>query len=238
MRELDQSTNCEKCSTVQGLKGVEVVGLSIPAGDVGGDFFDFVPMGEKSIGLIIADVSGNGPSIAPFMVFFRDLIRKEIEEARKGSNAIKKANSFIWNEDSLGLFVTLFYAILDLDRKTLKYINAGHCPPVLLRAQSGNVTSLGATGIPLGMDVDAEYQIKKVQLMKGDIVAIYTDGLTESHNERGEPFGEGRLVDIIKGNSLLSAHNLIHKIYKEVASFTNSKELNDDVTLVVFRQLQ
>ena len=131
------------------------------------------------------------------------------------------------------MFVTLFYGVLYPGEKTLTYVNAGHNPPLMLRR--GNITLLEAKGIALGVISDIELEEKEISLQEGDIVALYTDGVTEAINDKEEQFGQQRLISTIEENRNLPASELIKRIQQKVAQFSQGQPQFDDITLMILK---
>ena len=181
------------------IAGFDIAASNIPAKEVGGDFYDFIPISTDKWGLTIADVSGKGVPAALFMALSRTLVRAAATGNPKVGDAIEKANDLICADSKSGMFVTLFYAILDAKKKSLRYVNAGHNPP-LLKHTSGSTVLLKADGIALGVIDGITLEEADLQLESGDIVTLFTDGVTEAINEKEEQFGQQRLLAIIEEN--------------------------------------
>jgi len=133
------------------------------------------------------------------------------------------------------MFVTLFYAILDAKKKRLRYVNAGHNPPLLLKQQKGNTVLLKSKGIALGVIEDIELEEEEIQLEKGDLITLFTDGVTEAINQKEEQFGQQRLLTLIEENRGLSACEIISKIEAEVTAFSGGQPQFDDITLMIIK---
>jgi sigma-B regulation protein RsbU (phosphoserine phosphatase) len=217
------------------IAGFELAALNIPARQVGGDFYDFIPISADRTGIVIADVSGKGVPAALFMALSRALVRANVHETISTADAIEKANHLIAEEAKFGMFVTLFYAVLDSTRNMLQYVNAGHNPPIMLKRGSSEVTLLKAKGIALGAMEDVKLEQKEVELATNDVVLLYTDGITEAVNDKGEQFGTDRLENVIANNTDLSTQQLINLIKEEVNEFARGQQQYDDFTLVALK---
>ncbi|HNX17259.1 MAG TPA: SpoIIE family protein phosphatase [Methanoregula sp.] len=217
------------------ISGVEIVAKNIPALEVGGDFYDFIPIGKDKWGLVIADVSGKGVPAALFMALSRTLIRASTLANADPASAIGHANQLICEDSKTSMFVTLFYAILDSKEMTLDYVNAGHNPPLLLKGTSSDVVLLKAKGIALGVTDDVDLQSVRVDLRPGDILVLYTDGVTEAINDREEEFGEERLLRLITENRALPANEIMEKILDGIYAFAGDRPQHDDITLMILR---
>ncbi len=217
------------------LKGFELAARNLPAKEVGGDFYDFIPISEDKMGVTIADVSGKGVPAALFMALSRTIVRANATRSPDVVDVIQDANRLITADAKSGMFVTLFYAILDLREKTLTYVNAGHNPPVMFKGKTGELIMLRAKGIALGAMEDIELEERKIILKGGDMVVFYTDGVTEAEDVEERQFGEERLFKVIKENHNLSANDMIEKIKEAVLSFCGEQPQFDDITLMVLK---
>nr|CBH37889.1 conserved hypothetical membrane protein, SpoIIE and 5TMR of 5TMR-LYT family [uncultured archaeon] len=217
------------------LPGFELAAQNIPAKEVGGDFYDFIPISEGKIGLTIADVSGKGVPAALFMALARTIVRAKATRSSSVREVIRDANSLITADAKSGMFVTLFYAVLDVSERTLTYVSAGHNPPMIFKAKTGTLMRLDAKGIALGAIEDIELEERKIILDGGDIVVFYTDGVTEAINKKEVQFGEERLITTIKMNHELSANDMIEKIKGEVLAFCGDEPQFDDITLMALK---
>ncbi|MCE5213325.1 MAG: SpoIIE family protein phosphatase [Methanobacterium sp.] len=217
------------------LKGYDIYAINIPAKEVGGDFYDFIPLSEGKIGITIADVSGKSVPAALFMAVSRTVLRAKATSNCHPSQVIKEANELITSDSKKGMFVTLFYAILDLKNKTMNYVNAGHNPPVMFIRKMGDLECLKTKGIALGAIDTMEPEEKEIKLEKGDVIVFYTDGVTEAINDKEELFGEKRLYKLVKVNSDLSAKEIVDRIKDEVIDFSKGLSQFDDITLMVLK---
>jgi serine phosphatase RsbU (regulator of sigma subunit) len=217
------------------IKGFDLAGLNTPALQVGGDFFDFIPVSLDKWGLVIADVSGKGFSAALFMALSRTMLRANAIGDPTVTQTITRANNMIAEEGRANMFVTLFYGVLDPRNKTLTYVNAGHNPPFVLGTKNGDLVMLAAKGIALGIMSDMEFEQKEIILREGDILILYTDGVTETINRQGEMFGQDRLSGLVENNRHLSASDLIKKIEKTVVDFSEGQAQFDDLTLLAVK---
>jgi len=217
------------------IEGVELAALNLPAKEVGGDFYDFIPVSQDKWGLVIADVSGKGIPAALFMALSRALVRANAVGNPTASQAIRRANDLIVEDDKVNMFVTLFYSVLDPAGKTLTYVNAGHNPPLMLQREGRGIALLEAKGIALGVMPDIGLEEREISLQKGDMVVLYTDGVTEAINNKEEQFGQERLISIAEKNSNLPASELVKRIQQEVAEFSQGQPQFDDITLMILK---
>jgi sigma-B regulation protein RsbU (phosphoserine phosphatase) len=227
--------------TLPQIPGFEIAARSVMAREVGGDFFDAIPfevmeMGGDRLGILIADVSGKGVPAALFMALSRVVVRVNAGWFRdRPGEAIGSANAAITADSRSGMFVTLFYGVLDAGRGRLVYVNAGHNPPLLFRAASETFTELPATGIAVGVDVDAAYRADEAELGPGDLLVLYTDGITEAENPAGEMFGEERLRGAVVGARGLPAGGVLDSVIGTVRAFAGDAPQADDITLMIVR---
>lgn len=217
------------------LPGIDLGGANFPAAEVGGDFYDFIPLGAGRWGLVIADVSGKGVPAALFMALSRTLIRASTSRFPDPAGSIREANRHIFSDARTCMFVTLFYAILDTRERTLTYVNAGHNPPLLFGNDTPGITMLKAEGIALGVLDEIELESVTVTLRSGNIVVLYTDGVTEATNEKNEEFGVDRLTRIIGVSRNLPARGIIDTVVREITTFAGSQPQFDDITLMVLK---
>jgi sigma-B regulation protein RsbU (phosphoserine phosphatase) len=223
------------------IEGYDIAAKSVMAKEVGGDFFDViplevVPLGKGQLGIMIADVSGKGIPAALFMALSRIVVRVNATwYGDRPAAAIRDANTIIANDSKSGMFVTLFYGFLDSADRTLTYVNAGHNPPIHFRAADGTLAELAATGIAMGVLDDAEYTSETVQIAPGDVLVLYTDGITEAENADLDMFGIERLEKIIQDSGRQSANELCQEILSEVRTFCGDQPQSDDITLMVIR---
>ncbi|NLE04958.1 MAG: PP2C family protein-serine/threonine phosphatase, partial [Crenarchaeota archaeon] len=217
------------------ITGIDIAASNIPAREVGGDFYDFIPIRENVWGLAIADVSGKGVPAALFMALSRTLIRASATGNQNISQAIERANDLICADAKTGMFVTLFYAILDAKKRNLKYVNAGHNPPLLFKKNSGDIILLKAQGIALGVIDGVKLQELEIQVESGDIITLFTDGVIEAIDKKEEQFGQHRLLKIIEENHNLQAKEIIKKIEEAVTDFSGGQPQFDDITLMILK---
>ncbi len=222
--------------SVPDIPGMELAVFSSPALEVGGDFYDFIPVGDDEWGLVIADVSGKGVPAALFMALSRTLIRVSATWKSSPASAITEANSLICRDSKASMFVTLFYLVIDSLKRQITYVNAGHNPPLMLTGGNlNNITLLKAEGIALGIIDDIDLDSVTVDLKKGDMVALYTDGVTEAMNKDGEEYGMERFTNVLKQNRDLDLSGVIDAIKASIKEFTKDTPQSDDITLILIR---
>lgn len=236
VKELEIARNIQQSllpNSMPNFAGADIAAMSLPAKEVGGDFFDFIPLSGERLGVVIADVSGKGVPAALFMALSRALMRANAIRDAEVAQAVAQTNRLILECATSGLFVTLFYGIVDAKRQTFRYVSAGHNPPVLFRKATGEMEMLEADGIALGVIDEIELEEKEVALAEGDVIVMYTDGVTESMNPAQEEFGEERLKQVIQRHDALPAAALVRRIQEEAVAFTDGEPQFDDFTLMV-----
>ncbi len=218
------------------VKGLDIAAIALPAKQIGGDFYDFIPLSENRLGLVVADVSGKGVPAALFMALSRALMRiTALRQELSIAAVIGKTNQLIQEFASSGYFVTLFYAIVDSNRNTLQYVRAGHNPPLLYRPGNDEILFLKGAGMVLGVVDEIELEAKQIDLIPGDTLLLFTDGATEAINPINEEFGVDRLSELIRTNHHLEADKIIDVIKKEINEFAGGEPQFDDLTLLVLK---
>jgi sigma-B regulation protein RsbU (phosphoserine phosphatase) len=210
-----------------------------PARQVAGDYYDFIPLDDGKLGLVIADVSDKGMPAALFMAMTRSTIRASVGHAPSPVEGIALANRLICADAAGGMFVTLFYALLDPATGEMTYVNAGHNPPLLQRANGhagpDHLVELGRTGMALGVIDDATFEQRSVQIQVGDMVLFYTDGITEAVDAQNQEFGIPRLLRVLENAQ--PAH-VIDAIEAALHAYVGDTPPFDDMTIVALRRLQ
>jgi serine phosphatase RsbU (regulator of sigma subunit) len=217
-------------------EGWEFAGRWRPARELSGDYYDFIPLGQGTYGLVIADVADKGMPSALFMVNTRSALRTAVDQANSPAAAISGANRLVSQEATDGLFVTLIYGQLNSRSGSLTYVNAGHNPALHYHANNGTLTNLPRTGMPLGILPGANYTQQDIQIQSGDTIILYTDGVTEAMNLVNEEFGMERLRAVIFDHYSDSAEAMATAIETAVNQFTNSAPPFDDFTLMIIRR--
>jgi sigma-B regulation protein RsbU (phosphoserine phosphatase) len=217
------------------IPGWQLAATLKPSRQTSGDFYDLIPLPNGRLGVLIADVIDKGMGAALFMVLSRTVIRTHAAQYHTQPDSVLEAtNRRLLADIDTNQFVTVFYGILDPADGTLTYCNAGHNPPFLLSAQAGDaVQVLRRTGIPLGVFGDTNWEQRVVQLAPGDMLILYTDGLTEVENPQEEFFGEERLLEVAQANLGRSAREVQDALMAEVHEFVGDAPQLDDITLMV-----
>ena len=222
-------------NTLPDVPGWQLAAMLEPARETSGDFYDVIPLPSGRLGILIADVADKGMGAALYMALSRTLIRTyAVEYDTQPELALSAANRRIMADTRAGLFVTVFYGVLDPTSGELTYSNAGHNPPYLLSARDGNVIQeLERTGVPLGILEGGTWQQKVVHLAPGDVLMLYTDGITEAQNAQEAFFDEDRLRDVVRANLGRSARDIQDEVMAQVGAFVGDSPQSDDITLMV-----
>ena len=208
-----------------------IAAISVPAKEVGGDFYEYIPaLGNSIGGIAIGDVSGKGIPAALQMAVVRTIFRIEARRRIFPAETLTRVNQSLQTEMQTQGMVTLLYAFVDPLEGVMYYANAGHNYPVLLNER---VTELKLAGLPLGVDGDTEYDERSVPLHPGDSVVFYTDGVVEAFNPRGELFGFDRLLALLAQHRTLAPKDLVHEVLAAVEAFAGDTAQSDDITVVV-----
>ncbi|MFA5982952.1 MAG: SpoIIE family protein phosphatase [Methylococcaceae bacterium] len=216
----------------------EIAGVCLPADQVGGDYFDYFYRNQNCLDLVIADVSGHAIGPALFMVEARSIIRSQAQNANTPGATLELLNSFLFDDlNRADYFISLFYLQYNVLTKQLSFANAGHPLPLLYNHALGTCSRLDTEGLILGVRNQVVFQEKSVTLAQGDILLLYTDGITETENKQGEFFGEERLATLFQQNAQQPAQVMIDVLLNQVKQFCNFKAFNDDITLLVFKCL-
>ena len=219
---------------VPALPGWHLVPYYQSAREVGGDFYDFIPIPDGRLALVIGDVADKGIPAALVMTATRTMLRATAMEKTSPGEVLARVNDLLYADTPSGMFVTCFYALLDPKSGRMCYANAGHELPY--RCCESNFSELRATGMPLGMLPGSRYEEHEVVLAPGETLLFYSDGLIEAHNEKREMFGVSRLIDAIKAH--LEGTELIDALLNQLAVFTGDEwEQEDDVTIVVLHKM-
>ncbi len=202
--------------------------------ETSGDFYDFLPLPDGRLGLIIADVTDKGTSAALFMALSRSLCRTfAADYPDHPEKTINVTNHRILADTHGGLFITLFYGILNPLDGTFTYCSAGHYPAYLVRAGDGSEQELSRTGIPLGVLEEGNWNSAQVTIEHGDALVLYTDGITDATNTEGQFFGKERLLDALRKHAGKPAREILDRVLSDVHTWMGDAQQFDDITLMV-----
>jgi sigma-B regulation protein RsbU (phosphoserine phosphatase) len=217
------------------IEGFEVSGLNLPCFEVGGDYFDYIPIDQERLGLVVADVSGKGVSAALLMASLRASLHTEITPHYDLGAMAGRLNDFAHRSSAASSFITFFFCELNLKTGEVRYANAGHNPPAILTSR-GKVERLEPSGLCLGMFPSSTYEVKQAKLEKGDILFLFTDGLTECRNKAGQEYGEEQIFDFLRRNLRRPVEDLLQELKKRFQDFTQGVDPFDDTTLVLLKR--
>ncbi|HEV7396545.1 MAG TPA: GAF domain-containing SpoIIE family protein phosphatase [Pyrinomonadaceae bacterium] len=218
------------------LPGYDISAYNYPTEEVSGDYYDWVRIHSDQIAIVIADVAGKGVPAALLMAFLRASLRAATHIGYAPQISMAKVNYLLWESIERNQFVTAFYGILDATNRTIAYANAGHNPPLLLSAD-GKSCFLTQGAVPLGMFRDTRYHEYYLTINPGDVLVLYTDGVTEALNPHEEEFGSERLVRSVNATRDLPASEMIAAIQREISEWTDGLGVHDDVTMFVIKAL-
>jgi len=218
------------------LEGFDISAYNFPTEEVSGDYYDWVPIYDDQIGLVVADVAGKGVPAALLMAFLRASLRAATHVGYAPHISMAKVNYLLWESIERNQYVTAFYGILDATNKTLSYTNAGHNPPLLLDAH-GDTRFLERGGVPLGMFRDSRYHEYFLTMTPGELLVLYTDGVTEAMNPKEEEFGRDRLAQSVRALTHLSAREIIMGVQEKVIEWTDGRGATDDITFFVIKAI-
>ncbi|NOZ60123.1 MAG: SpoIIE family protein phosphatase [Calditrichaeota bacterium] len=224
------------------LEGYQIASFYEAAKEVGGDYYDFIEVDKDTLGIVVADVSGKGVPGSLIMTMIRTALRTEARSLKSASEVLARVNDFVVKDMKKGMFVTLFYIIIDSRRRRINYASAGHNPMILFRKSTNNTYYMNPRGFPVGISLPDASLFKKsiesdtIQLAEDDILILYTDGVTEAMNNRRELFGEERFLQVVRDYGHLGTNDFIEKLREEIHTFTEGHEQNDDITLVAIKE--
>jgi sigma-B regulation protein RsbU (phosphoserine phosphatase) len=204
---------------------------------VGGDYFDYIDIDENRVGALISDVSGKGVPASLVMVMIRTVFISYISRGDvQCSSVVKAINDSLSADFAIDKFATLFFMIYDRSAEEIAFSNAGHGPLFCYKSSLNACSISKLEGMPIGIMEDAEYQQAKVKLSRGDIVVLYTDGITEMRNSEKEEYGRLRLQKLLISNAGLNADEITEKIVKDVDDFRGEVPPHDDMTVLVLKR--
>jgi sigma-B regulation protein RsbU (phosphoserine phosphatase) len=214
---------------------LDVAGANTPSQDVGGDYFDFITTSPERVIVGLGDVSGKGMPAALLMTFLNATVRAQVEAERPLADGMRHVNARIFQKVQGARFITLVLAEADGSTGEIRYVNAGHNPPFLLR-RSGTIDQLTEGGLLLGIRDKEEYATGTCTLGPGEILLFYSDGVTEARNPAGEEFGEERLQEFLRKRATMGAEELTETLLAFVREFCAPAKPQDDVTVVVMHR--
>lgn len=217
------------------VQGYELQGISFSCYEIGGDYYDFIEREDGRLVVALGDVSGKGTAAALLMSSLHAAVHAQAASHSSLVETITNVNKYLAENIPSNRFVTLFYAELDPKSGSLAFVNAGHNPPIIVH-ESGTVEQLSSGGLPLGIIPDTDYREGRTQLQPGDVLVIYSDGVSEAINPGGEEFGPDRLCHVVSENLNATAAGIRDRIESALTTFVQGTPANDDITLVIVKR--
>jgi len=217
------------------IPGYEFQGISFPCYEIGGDYYDFIQRDDGRLVIALGDVSGKGTAAALLMSSLHAAIHAQTGSHDTIVETISAVNKYLAENIPPNRFVTLFYAELDPESGAVSFLNAGHNPPLIVHA-AGTVEQLASGGLPLGIRADADYREGRTHMQMGDVLVIYSDGVTEAASPSGEEFGPTRLYEVVSRNVDASAAGIRDRIESALTKFSQGTKAADDITLVIVKR--
>jgi sigma-B regulation protein RsbU (phosphoserine phosphatase) len=221
------------------IPGYDIAGICVPALEVGGDYFDFIALGGRKIGIAVGDVSGKGVPAAIYMTLTKGILQSHAEDAVSPRSVLSKVNNLMYRTIERNSFVSMLYAVLDPATRTMRFARAGQCPLILSQREGGGNRFLSPKGMALGLEVgtmfDSVIEEQDVVLNQGETLIFYTDGFTEAMDPADLEYGEQRLEAAVARYRHLPAAEMIRKICDDVRQFTGGRQQHDDMTMVVVK---
>jgi phosphoserine phosphatase RsbU/P len=235
-KELEVAASIQKMilpKKIPQTEGFEIAGMNVPSRQVGGDYFDVISLPEGRVAFVIADATGKGVPAALLVATLQACLRAYLESNLNLEELMRRVNRVIFRNSTDNKFITFFIGILHPSSKKLEIVNAGHCPPLI--ARNSSLVKLGNTGVLLGAFESAQFMRREYLLESNDVLVMFTDGITEANNAKGEAYGDERFEKIVTGNCIKTPHELKEIIYKDVKAFENGANQTDDITMLIVK---
>jgi serine phosphatase RsbU (regulator of sigma subunit) len=237
-RDLSQAAEIQRRilpETAPEVPGLQLAGFNAPCRTVGGDYYGFVSYPSGRVGLALGDVSGKGMAAALMVMAFEARLRVLVEDTENPATLVVRLNKITCANCPSNRFITFFFSVLDPATGNLSFANAGHNPPIVVRT-SGEVEMLDGGGPVLGVLPIAPYSEQQARLGPGDLLVVYSDGVTEAANLGDEEFGEERLIEVLKRRRTESSDAIVSAVMESLNRFTSGAPQADDITLVVAKR--
>lgn len=223
------------------IPGYSINGICIPAKEVGGDYYDFIDLGDSKLGIVIGDVSGKGLPAAIYMTLTKGIFLSHAEAGISPRNVLIKVNDLLKKIVEQGTFVTMFYGILDFKNNKITYARAGHEPAIYYNSIKNRIELLRSGGIGLGIKqgeiFEENIEEKKLNFSAGDVLIFYTDGFIDARNAQLKDFGRERLINLISEQYQKSSSDLINSLSQNILNFTGQTPQYDDMTMISIKKL-
>lgn len=218
------------------LPGVVLAGCCLQAAHVGGDYYDYYRREDGTMDMVVADVSGHNIGAALMMVAARSAIRAAIRTSSATGEILASLNDSLYEDlNRSGLFITLYYLAYNPFTRDLRYSNAGHVPPLLVREGEAACRELDAEGLIMGVRNGEVFEERQIRMQPGDLLFIYTDGVTESGNSSGEMFGRERLCSILAARHTEPPQSIVEAVLREIEAFAGTADREDDITMIAMK---
>jgi len=237
-RELSAAREIQRSllpQTIPALPGVDIAARTIPAREVGGDYYDFIPLGNNSVEMVLADVSGKGLGAALLAAMGKGVLYAELTKKQSPKEVMTETNRIIRRNMQRRSFITLLIGLLDTARRTLTVCCAGHCPPIMYKSERSSAEWLPVRGPALNFMEEIRYEECNLTLDPGDVYLFFSDGITEAANAKGEFFGEERLKTVVEHSHEQAANEILNSILAAVDLFSSGAKQSDDRTIVVVK---
>lgn len=218
------------------VKGYSIAGRSIPAKEVGGDYFDFIVQDEKHLTFCVGDITGKGMPAAILMANLQASLRGQAISGKPCKECVSLTNDLLYYNTAPNKFATLFYGVLNTEKDEITYCNAGHNNPILI-SDADKITRPDIGGLIVGIAPSVSYDEATISLNTNDILIVFSDGITEAMNKDEEEFDEPRLIELIKASKGKSSEELIDLIFNEVNNFSKGQPQSDDMTIVIIKKV-
>jgi phosphoserine phosphatase RsbU/P len=215
--------------------GYSIAGKSIPAKEVGGDYYDFIDLSNGQLTFCLGDITGKGMPAAILMANLQASLRGQAISGKPCRECVALTNDLLYYNTAPNKFATLFYGVLDKTNDEITYVNAGHNNPILI-SEDNSISRPDVGGLIVGITPSVQYEEAKLKLKKNDLLVVFSDGITEAMNKEEEEFEEERLLALIKGNKDKKAEELVELIFKEVNNFAKGQPQSDDMTMVILKK--
>lgn len=224
---------------VPDIPNYRIAGCSKPAKSVGGDYYDYIPIPEtKRWGFTVADVTGKGVPASLLMATMRASLRSHVENSHNVSDSIKKVNKLIFEDSPMDKFITALYGELDTETHTFRYVNAGHNNPYLLNTENHTLTKLNVGGVMLGIMDPVEFKEDSVSINAGEKLVLFSDGIPEAQNGKGEFFSDEAFEEWILEHKSLSPSQMMMNLLKTIENFSKGKSQSDDITIIIIERCE
>jgi sigma-B regulation protein RsbU (phosphoserine phosphatase) len=218
------------------IEGWEFAARWQPAREVAGDYFDFIPVGEDTLGLAIADVTDKGAPAALFMIFSNSVLRGSVHPSMAPAESVHSANRQICAKSTNGMFVSLVYAQLNTHTGEVVWVNAGHNPPLYYNQREDRFHHLLRTGMVLGIDPDVPYEERARHLESGDFLLLYTDGIIDAIDADSRSFGMAGLESVVRQHRAGSAEEIVRRLDEAVSEHSGETTPFDDITILLVKR--